>query len=105
MQKLCKSFSHWRWEDKAVDHHAELEGFGTKNKFRRRQKRKPMAFLALPRRLKYRCMACGDEFRELDFHFRSIESHERQHEVAPWDPEFDINPMPEHNFNDVLRTV
>lgn len=88
-----------------MDHHAELEQFGIRHKFRRRPAKQPVALLEMPRRVKYRCMACGNEFWELERYFRSVEPHEVIHEVAPWDEGFEVTPMPKHNMTDTLRTI
>jgi hypothetical protein len=88
-----------------MDHQAELEQFGIGHKYRKRQERKSIELLALPKRVKYRCQSCGNKFLELELYFRSVEPHEQINDVAPWDPAFEINPMPIHNMTDKLRTI
>lgn len=93
-----------------MDHHAELEQFGIRHKFRRRQPKKPQAFLEMPKRARYRCMACGNEFRELDLFLRANEGHQPNWDVSPgeiepWDYGFKVTPFPIHKFTDELRTV
>lgn len=93
-----------------MDHHAELEQFGIRHKFRRRQAKKNQAFLKMPKRARYRCMACGNEFREFDLFLRSNAPHHPDWDLSPFDLDpsddrFRVTPFPIHDFTDSLRTV